>query len=111
MKKMRRSVCLFLLVIIILSSLPLTALAVEPSVSTRNHEEATTWSIYKDSCLYDGAGNQYGRTSWTSLSAAQSYYGTGFSYHSCYEWFRGELYNYFYFFSDGLKMFFGVVDN
>lgn len=108
MNKMFRSVCLILLIIIIISSIPLVAYATEPDVCEKEPEEVTDSIIIKDACLYDSSGNQYGWTGWASLSAAQSYYGTGYQYSSCSKWFQGQFYNYFYTFTDGLKMYFGV---
>ena len=48
--------------------------------------------------------DQYGYSGWGSLGAAQNYYGTGFSYTYC----GGYPYNYYYSFSDGSHMYFGV---
>lgn len=48
--------------------------------------------------------DQYGSTQWSSLSDAQKYYGTDFTYTYC----GGYPYNYYYTFSDGSRMYFGV---
>jgi len=48
----------------------------------------------------------YGATSWKSLAQAKAYYGYDFTYYSCGG--AGSLYNYFYCFDDGSRMFFGV---
>lgn len=48
--------------------------------------------------------NQYGSTNWSSLQAAKNYYGNDFDYVYC----GGGLYNYYYVFADGSRMYFGV---
>jgi len=50
--------------------------------------------------------NQYGRTDWPSLKAAQDYYGKDYSYSGT----AGHPYNYFYQYSDGSRMYFGVKE-
>lgn len=48
--------------------------------------------------------DQYGYTNWPSLEAAQNYYGTDFTYSAT----AGHPYNYFYCFSNGSRMYFGI---
>ena len=48
----------------------------------------------------------YGATNWKSLSQAKAYYGYNYTYYSCGG--AGNLYNYFYCFDDGSRMYFGV---
>ena len=52
-------------------------------------------------------GDTLGRTNWPSLAAAKNYYGTDFTYYSCGG--GGFPYTHYYCFSDGSKMFFGVL--
>lgn len=52
----------------------------------------------------------FGFTGWPSLSDAMNKYGTDFTYHSCTPFtYNAKTYNYYYKFSDGSRMFFGVV--
>ncbi|MDO4853300.1 MAG: hypothetical protein Q4A88_07775 [Clostridia bacterium] len=48
--------------------------------------------------------DQYGFTGWKTLDQAKAYYGYNWTYCYC----GGSIYNYFYYFSDGSRMFFGV---
>ncbi len=53
--------------------------------------------------------DQYGKTGWPSLGAAQAYYGLDFSYFSIIPFvYKGGLYTHYYTFSDGSRMYFGV---
>jgi len=55
-------------------------------------------------------GDSYGRSDWDSLAAAQSYYGTGFTYSSLSTPItqNGNTYTHYYTFSNGTRMYFGV---
>lgn len=52
-------------------------------------------------------GDTLGRTNWSSLAAAKRYYGSDLTYYSCAG--GGSPYTHYYCFSDGSKMFFGVL--
>ena len=108
MKHIVRIISICLLVVFLVSSMAVFAFAIEPGEDTA-YGSAQPRSIISDHpILRDGGGNQYGYAEWPSFSAAQSYYGYSLSYESCAQWFRGIFYNFFYWFSDGTKMFFGV---
>lgn len=52
----------------------------------------------------------FGFTGWPSLSDAMNRYGTDFTYHSCTPFtYNSQTYNYYYDYSNGSKMYFGVV--
>ncbi len=54
--------------------------------------------------------DQYGCDSWESIEAAMKYYGTDLEYFSVSPFtFGGKTYNYYYKFSDGSRMYFGVL--
>lgn len=54
-------------------------------------------------------GDQYGYTGWSSLGAAQAYYGYAFPYFSVIPFFYcGLRYTHYYKFSNGSRMYFGV---
>lgn len=52
--------------------------------------------------------DQYGYTGWGSLGAAMDCYGHDYTYTYCGSAYGDSAYNYYYSFSDGSKMFFGV---
>lgn len=58
--------------------------------------------------LFDGGGNMYGNTDWLNIELAMAYYGTDYEYNQCYKTYNGSIYNYYYSFSDGTRMYFGV---
>lgn len=59
--------------------------------------------------MVDAAGNRYGYTGWSSLTAAKNYYGHDFTYRSCDVYYCGGYFNYYYLFSEGTRMYFGVL--
>ena len=77
-----------------------------------NVRSATTFAYQGGSSGLENVNNpvclsdQYGYTNWPSLGAAMSYYGTDYTYTYC----GGSLYNYYFCFSDGSRMFFGVLE-
>jgi hypothetical protein len=56
-------------------------------------------------------GDQYGYTQWKSLNAAMKYYGSDFDYEELETPLvqDGKVYTHYYLFSDGSKMYLGVM--
>lgn len=67
-------------------------------------------STFLENSLYGSSGNIYSSCTWSSLSAAQAYYGYGFTYSKCSFSFNGTLYNYYYTFSDNSRCYFRVAE-
>ena len=76
------------------------AFANEIYTKSDNDGNEVSTASYEQVCF----GDSYGRTDWPSLGEAINYYGSGYTYTYC----GGNPYNYFYTFSDGSRMFFGV---
>ena len=57
------------------------------------------------------ACDDYGYTGWASLDAAMNYYGTDFTYTTLRNPIirNGNIYTHYYTFSDGSRMYFGVI--
>lgn len=108
MKRVMRIISIFLLVVFVANSMVFVAFAIEPDEATTNGSVQSRGIISEQPILRDGGGNQYGYAAWSSLYAAQSYYGLSLDYEACSQWFLGVFYNFFYWFSDGTKMYFGV---
>lgn len=84
-------------------------------VSAESETDISTCAIVDGGLLGDdsivyGAGASYGFTGWQSFSAAVSYYGSQYTYTSCSHYHSGSYYNYYYTFSTGERMYFGVLE-
>lgn len=106
MRKIRKYIVAWVLVVIAASGIffnPLSPICKGETIKVLAAEEdGTHVSTYKPMVSQD----QYGYTGWDSLETAQNYYGTDFSYYGT----AGHPYNYFYNFSDGTRMYFGVKE-
>lgn len=110
MKKVFRFIVYALLVCIILSNIGCFVSATQ--VENGNHHEPLDEIdeyIPPYVCLEDAYGNVYGATNWGSLDAAKDRYGWNWTYDSCSVYYAGNYYNYYYCFSDGTRMYFGVI--
>lgn len=100
---MKKFLALILVLTLVVAVLPVPALAfsdVTEETQVILHEDPGVAQPRSEVCRED----IYGATGWSSLSAAKAYYGLGFTYTYC----GGNPYNYYYTFSDGSRMYFGV---
>jgi len=109
MKKIRKMLFKFLAVTVMTCSLMSTNVSAA-SVTMTESTNASARAFYYEVCLTDSMGNQYADKIWPSLGAAMNSYGNDFSYHSCYKYFRGDVYNYYYDFAEGTKTYFRVLE-
>lgn len=108
MKKAARLFASILILAALLSCFSIVTFAISDHTESRSNGNAR--GILDDFYLEGGGAHHryYGYAGWSSLSATQSYYGTDLSYHSCSVHYNGNYYNYYYTFSDGDIMCFGV---
>lgn len=105
MKKARKMIVILLSVAMLLCNGVFTV-----SASQGDEEPvAGTYVIGQERYLTDMNGNVYGATNWGSLEAAKAKYGPDWTYGTCSVYYAGSYYNYYYCFSDGSRMYFGVV--
>jgi hypothetical protein len=97
--KTRKLIAVMLLTFILISMFSCAAAFAE-EVTTPENEPDTEPMVYVDTDIF-------GWTGWPSIGMAKSYYGFDFTYVFC----GGGLYNWFYYFSDGTRMFFGVHES
>lgn len=101
---MKKLLSFILVLTLIAAILPVPTLALtEVTDSSSEIKSENPSTVAPCNCILNQQ-DIYGATGWVSLSAAQAYYGTDFSYTYC----GGNPYNYYYTFSDGSRMFFGV---
>ncbi len=114
MKNMTRWISLILTVVLLICSIGTVSFAAsysdEENESQSSGQEPVVAALpgFNDQICLDSGGNQYSGVIWPTLAAAKCYYGTGHTYYQCNQSYGGSLYNYYYCFSDGLKMFFRV---
>lgn len=89
----------------------LTNIFVTPCYATLIVTPEENDSIETSSTFYPIAYDQYSSVVWPSLSKAQKYYGTDYSYYQCNHTYQGTVYNFYYLLSDTSKMFFRVAVN
>ena len=99
MKKCLRTMSIFLCAIVLLSNMSIVSYA----ETWDNCEGAVAPCKIGD--VQQVAFDQYSGKVWPSLTAAKDYYGYDWTYNSCYKYYNGTLYNYYYSFSDGSKMY------
>ncbi len=110
MKRIFRFIVLTLLVSIMICNIGCFVSATQIE-NENNHEslEGIDKRIILHECLTDAYGNSYGATNWGSLDAAKARYGWNWNYGECSVYYAGGYYNHYYCFSDGTKMYFGVI--
>lgn len=92
---MKKTWCIFLAIVLTFLLIPFPANAEEETEIPENEPIIEEIEVPAD---------EFGYTGWTSLDKAMHYYGMDYTYYYC----GGSLYNYFYMFSDGHRMYFGV---
>jgi len=101
-KKAYRILCVALCMVILLSILAPTAFAAIPSTGD-------TLEPNRDTMIHPITGDQYSGRTFTTISAAKAAYGSCWVYQQTYEIYAGNVYNWYYLFSDGTKNFFYVM--
>lgn len=103
-----------LLASILILTMLLSCVSIAVFATTEDDESSSNEnvrSVQSEYYLYGGgSSHRYGYTGCSSFDAARAYYGTDFTYHSCSKYYNGNYYNYFYTFSDGDRMYFGVKE-
>lgn len=108
MKSMLRIMAVCVTIGLLICCLPCAASAeLEQGISTC---ALTDGGLVGDECIIYGGGSSYGFTGWQSFSAAVSYYGSQYTYTSCSHYHNSSYYNYYYTFSTGERMYFGVLE-
>lgn len=102
-KKAHRILCSVLCMAILLSILVPTAFAAAiPSTGD-------TITPNRDTMIHPITGDQYSGMTFSTISVAKATYGSCWVYQRTYEIYAGNVYNWYYLFSDGTKNFFYVM--
>ena len=103
MKNIRQILCLMLCMVILVSVLvPTVSAAVVPTTDD-------TITPNRDTLIHPITGDQYSSRTFTTITEAMGTYGSNWRYVHTYEFYAGNVYNWYYFFSDGTKNFFYVI--
>lgn len=106
MKQIRKLVVFVML----LSMLLCNGVLAVSAAQEKNEESIETCNI-SNPPLYrvDMDGNYYGCSTWESYDKAVAYYGKDRQYYTTACIFDDEFFNYYYWFDEGTKCFFGVL--
>lgn len=106
MKKM----CKFVVFVLLVSMLLCHSISAVSAAQEKEEDAIGTLAI-SNSPIYrvDMEGNYYGRSDWPTINDAKNHYGWDHQYGRTACIFGDEFFNYYYWFEDGTKCFFGVL--